>query len=510
MSFKTLGAIALAMTLIVCASAQAQTLETEPNNSRTQANSIAVGAPVRGQAGDTSDDDWFKFTTSSTGTIAVTVSAANEIRPGFQIQDAVGNTIASKGLDLFGATATVEAAAPAGTYYVRVESSLFSAGRAYTVTVATSSSSSGLEVEPNGIQAQANALTSGTAIHGQVSSSSDEDWFRLDVSAAGTVSVSLVASSSNGIRPAVELRSSAGTVIASSPASLFAASASLQANANVGAYYIRVAPDIFGGDHNYDLTVFFTGTTSPVVPSPSASVTRIAPVYFSNAPTVHSYVRIINSGTTAGQVQITVRDELGNLLGTWKQQIAANSAPQFDISTLEAAVGISPPATPPSRPGAFARLDISSDFDGYAQHVLWNPAGGSLTTMSVCDQGASANASFVSNVHTSNITAYPSQIVLTNTTSLASTATLEVLDSASGNKLGTWTSSVIPANGSIVVAAAKVQADIGFSPSSTQSHMTLKFSGTAPGTIGHYISNIGAGVLTDMTARCVLTKTTLP
>ena len=72
----------------------------------------------------------------------------------------------------------------AGSYYVYVDSGRTSYGTVrhdsgeYALTVtATAGSTAGAETEDNNSQSNADTLTSGTAIKGQLSSSTDKDYY---------------------------------------------------------------------------------------------------------------------------------------------------------------------------------------------------------------------------------------------------------------------------------------------------------------------------------------------
>jgi hypothetical protein len=97
-------------------------------------------------------------------------------------------------LSLFstGADKTYTASAPAaGTYYLAVDvPSYYYNGGSYNLTANhTPGSTAGFESEPNDSIATADALALGTPITGQLSSSTDQDVYKLTVSAAGTFSL---------------------------------------------------------------------------------------------------------------------------------------------------------------------------------------------------------------------------------------------------------------------------------------------------------------------------------
>ena len=73
-----------------------------------------------------------------------------------------------------------------GNYFVLVDNSYDTED--YSLTATYSSTTGAREIESN--DTLANQITSGTAIAGQTSSLSDDDWYYMTLSAAGTISVS--------------------------------------------------------------------------------------------------------------------------------------------------------------------------------------------------------------------------------------------------------------------------------------------------------------------------------
>ena len=374
------------------------------------------------------------------------------------------------------------------------------------------------ETEPNNNSGQANPLTSGASVHGQISNTTDEDWFSFLSTGTGRITVTLQPAPGGNLLPAAQLQDSLGNVLASSVIEYGYAgpltTVTLQAGAVAGTYFIRL-PAI----NSFQFSNPFTGVStasyimSAVFPSsgalPTVSTT-IAPLAFSVDAGAASYLRIVNPTNVDGTVQITLRDDASTVSGTWTQRIAANSAPQFDMATIERGAKLTLPAifADPSYPG-FWRVEVKADFAGYAQNVLWNASAGVLTNLSICNQGTSASAGMVANVHTSILgsTGYPSYLLLTNGTAVPSSATITVLDSATGSTIGTWISPSIPGNGATVIAEADIEAGLHLVP--TQPHLTMVLAASSPGFIGHFVNNSRSSVITDMTARCTLPQTTL-
>jgi|GEM_PF-1604075 len=234
---------------------------------------------------------------------------------------------------------------------------------------------------------------------------------------------------------------------------------------------------------------------------------RLATVYSSAQTQSQSFLRFANTGTTAATVNVALADAAtGQALGTWTSpSIPAGAAAQYQINTIESALT---PGT--ARPQFFAAA-VQSDMTGYIQHVLYRPSDGTLTNLSTCDSGVTANATQVANVHSSILDfGFPSSIAVTNTGTSSGTATLGIFDSTNGARLGTYTTPSIPANGQAVISIATIQSSAGVTPSSTQFHYTFRIENSFSGALQHLVNNLTRGVITDMTTACAFGTVTPP
>jgi len=234
---------------------------------------------------------------------------------------------------------------------------------------------------------------------------------------------------------------------------------------------------------------------------------RLATVYSSAQAGAQSFLRFANTGSAASTVRVALADaSSGASLGTWTSpSIAAGAALQVPITTVETAL-----ASGTTKPQFFAAA-VQSDMTGYIQHVLYRPADGTLTNLSTCDSGVSANAAQVANVHSTILDfGFPSSIAITNSGTTAGTATLGIYDSTNGTRLGTYTSASIAANAQAIVTVAAIQSQAGITPTSTMYHYTIKIENSFSGSLQHLVNNISVGVTTDMTTLCAFGTVTPP
>jgi hypothetical protein len=227
-------------------------------------------------------------------------------------------------------------------------------------------------------------------------------------------------------------------------------------------------------------------------------------VAFSGPASRASYIRIVNPTSGAGAAEISVRDDLGTLLGSYTRTIPPFSAPQITMAEIESQANV----VKPVRAGAFAQVGVSGNFHGYLQHVTYDAATGILANASLCKPGGNADDSdtqsraWATNVHSTSLTTHPSKIALLSGESAPMAVTLQVYDAATGSTLGQWTSPAIPALGVLVVPVAQIQQSLGLTLQATQYHLNFNVTGTAHVMLGHLVTNPGAGVDSDMTTRC--------
>ncbi len=213
-----------------------------------------------------------------------------------------------------------------------------------------------------------------------------------------------------------------------------------------------------------------------------------------------SFLRFYNTGSESGTVTVALADfDSGEELGTWTSPaIPAGAEQQFSIDDIEQGTGQS--FTPPN----YYATRIESDVAGYFQHVLWRPADGTLTNLSTCAAGVTADRTKLSAVHSSLLSEnYPSTIAVTNSGSASASATLTISDARDGSVLGTYTTANIPAGGTVLLSAADIETAIG-APTSGMFHYVIETDAQFTGYLQHLVNNIQVGVVTDMTTACAM------
>ena len=234
--------------------------------------------------------------------------------------------------------------------------------------------------------------------------------------------------------------------------------------------------------------------------STNGSSFRLGAVYSTNQQESQSFLRFYNQGAAAGTATVTLFDHLtGKSLGQWTSpSIAAGSQAQFSIGTIESVIGNA------AKP-AYYTLTAFANFQGSIRHVVWRPAAGTLTNLTTCGNGATADPLRLAGVHSSLLNeGYPSSVVVSNTATSAASVTLGVYNANDGAKLGTYTTATIPANAQAILAVSDIETGIGKGPAAGVFHYVIKAEGAFTGFLQHRVNNTKAGVVTDLTTACPL------
>ena len=187
----------------------------EPNNMQATAAALPLGAAVGAFLFTSNDVDWYRIVTPADGALVVTLNVPDSVDYQLTLRDGPGGIFESSNNFGAGQDEEIVTTLPGGTYFIEVKSNgNYSQGQRYFLT-ATSGAFHGLvrteQHEGVGTTGPPGALLS------KVYTSDDQDWFRFNVSATGTVSIVLEVPPSVDLR--LELWSGSGSFIASSSSS---------------------------------------------------------------------------------------------------------------------------------------------------------------------------------------------------------------------------------------------------------------------------------------------------
>lgn len=219
--------------------------EIEPNDSPQTATPLSPGQPQSGTFQAGTDQDWYRFRVTQAGT-----TATLEIPPqrrGFQLtlQTSSGQVLARFQNDDKQTRRFAVVLPQLGNFFLVAES-LGASGYTFTLTgegIGSPITGPGglpegalTEIEPNDTQQAATALKPGAFHGGRLESSADQDFFRFQVTAAGSVEVFLPGSNGDFT---LAILDAAGRVLASQKSAVFDQTFTVIVSAP-GDYFVRL------------------------------------------------------------------------------------------------------------------------------------------------------------------------------------------------------------------------------------------------------------------------------
>ena len=214
-----------------------------------------MGKAITGQLSSTSDFDIFKFDTTQASTLSLVFDVPTNSSSDYfkiSVRDIAGTILSSHevGSDLTFSTALNNGA---GTYYIQVEDDYFHNGGQYSLTGSLTNGTSNRETEGNNSRSTADVISSGSSVKGQISSTSDNDYYKISTDGAATISINFDAptnSSSDYFK--VSLQNASGTVLASQDTGK---DISFDTGVDsAGDYYVVIQDDYFHSTDDYSFS----------------------------------------------------------------------------------------------------------------------------------------------------------------------------------------------------------------------------------------------------------------
>lgn len=227
-------------------------------------------------------------------------------------------------------------------------------------------------------------------------------------------------------------------------------------------------------------------------------------VFGSLNSSAQSYVRFFDTDQSGGTITVQIYDDVtGAKVGTWTKTVPGLGSLQFPMQTIESES--SPRITPIASSAQFYSLFVDATFNGFVQHVLWDPTARSLTNISGCSNGLADNGREIGNVHTSLIQGYTSYLLVHNASDTAAKPTFAVKDSRNGLFLGNFsTTADVKPHSSALVKVSNILETLGRTPEAGQYHVNMTLLDGFTGFAQHLVDNEGADLITNMTAKCDL------
>ncbi|MCB4784523.1 MAG: PPC domain-containing protein, partial [Sulfurovum sp.] len=222
-------------------------------NSKDEATSISLQSTTEGRINGAGDVDWFKVVISRRGTLTVDTTGSTDTE-GF-LYNASGTKIASNDDSGSDRNFKILRSVVAGTYYVKVKHHNALLTGSYLLAAHFddhgNSKDEAAPINPNG------------ETLGSIEMAGDEDWFKVDITSAGTLTMGVASQTAGDISVSLYNASSSTSITSGDSSNTLGISQRLAA----GTYYIKVKHHSATGTGNYKLATKFTlGSTTSGVP----------------------------------------------------------------------------------------------------------------------------------------------------------------------------------------------------------------------------------------------------
>ncbi len=190
--------VLLLFSALICNQAKAN--ETEPNDTKAQANTLALNGNNTGSIGTATDVDWWKVTTTGDGSINLTLTVSNGLYTWFVLYDNNGTTLLHQDYNNGTSSYSVDGLAK-GTYYIKIFA--YTAGQlpAYTISNTLTQPVQANDAEPDSTRSQALVLPLNGSKTGHISyyyqnHRDSADWYKVTTNADGKLRIRIA--SANG------------------------------------------------------------------------------------------------------------------------------------------------------------------------------------------------------------------------------------------------------------------------------------------------------------------------
>ena len=153
--------------------------ELESNNSLGSANTLQSGVSTTGQLSNSSDVDFYKLAVGGSGTVnfSFQLPSSNYRTYLVDLYDTAGTLQRSYSTSSSGNFSI--SSLSAGNVYVKIDGDYNTSTADYQISASMQPTSSSVELESNNSLASANTLQSGVSTTGQLSNSSDVDFYKI-------------------------------------------------------------------------------------------------------------------------------------------------------------------------------------------------------------------------------------------------------------------------------------------------------------------------------------------
>lgn len=302
----------LLFALLTCSIAwnTAKAAETEPNDNKTQANTLILGGSQTGTAALT-NEDWFAVTTTVDGQLNMSITSNNGEYVYCYLYDNNGTTLVGGGSYTNNTyNFSVDGLAP-GTYYVRIYALYGNGSPTYTVSNTFTTIAQVNDVEPNGTRAQAKTLPVNGSKTGHIGyyynlARDSADWYKVAPTADGQLTLTLTPA--NGQYVYLTLYDNDGTTVLGGTYSNGAFNVAKDGLA-AGTYYVKINCLYASGFAPYTLSNTFVSPAQANDTEPDSTVAQALTLPLNSSVTGHVGYYYNNHRDTVDWYKVTTTSD---------------------------------------------------------------------------------------------------------------------------------------------------------------------------------------------------------
>ena len=306
----------------------AKATETEPNNTRATANTLALNGNNSGAIGPSADEDWWSITTTGDGKLDVTITVGNAQFISCYVYDNDGTTQLNASSTATTTTISTDGLAT-GTYYVRLVAYYAGGTPAYSISNTLTVPTQANDVEPNGTRALAKNFPLGASRTGHINyyynlTRDTEDWYKITTASDGKIDITMT--SGNGQYISVWLYDNDGSTQLNSMSPSGTQTMSTDGLA-AGTYYVKIAAYYGNGYIPYTISNTFTPVAEANDTEPNGTRAQALTFGLNTSTTGHVnyYYNLVRDAedwykiTTAsdGKIDITMTSGNGQYISVW-------------------------------------------------------------------------------------------------------------------------------------------------------------------------------------------------
>ncbi len=334
----------------LCGRMSARAAETEPNDTKAQANVLALNGSNNGKINPAADVDWWKVTTNGDGKLSISLTPLSGRYTYIYLYDNNGTILLNSAYSSGAFTLSADGLA-AGTYFIKVNCYYNTDTGSYTISNTLTKPVQANDAEPNATRAQALTLDLNSGATGHIGYYYNNvrdtfDWYKVTTTGDGKLRLRI--SSYNGQNVWAYLFDNDGTT------QLNAAYTTSSVDINTdglaaGTYYVRINnyyPNSEYAPYKLEDSLFVPTQTNDLEPNGTKAQAKVLPLngnktghigyYFDHLRDTFDWYKVVTTGD--GRLRLRINSYNGQ--NVWAYLFDADGTTQLNANYTTSSVDI--------------------------------------------------------------------------------------------------------------------------------------------------------------------------